>query len=623
MKKIFWLVKDGKRTGPHRPEELQDKIAAGEVQAGDLVFYPGSKGLERIGNLEDFDFGGSGGGNGKGQSGGGDRSGGAPAPSPKPSPRPSRQEAQPKPAQSPAPQSPKPAEPEDASGNRSVQKSPPPPKPRLPTPQPQQDAESAQQQRRPSTRILSRRELEKESSRLEAELQRVRDAQSPNHGQPGGDMRDTTPLVVDNPGSQRPAPFKKKPAPPTELSSHAKKDEPEIEIDYSFAEDAVRQEDEYQRQAEGSEPEESPSPSSSASPPAPPEQGDQKQSTEVKPRPGSQPGTSGDIYGMQTVVINAPGRKSRPRRNEPVERERSDKEADRQYPDVIKAALRSVEDQGEDAEIISPDRDSSDVLPEARQNQLRESVEERKPRHKIKPEFENSLGIGFVAVEGLPLGFGIWPVRVKDYRAFVTESGYDAGDKWRNPDFLQLGDNPVTYVSYDDACAFCLWLTEKERAEGWLDPRQVYRLPSDAEWSVAVGLREVGAKMPHQLNGKDTKNYPWGTEWPPPKGVGNYSDESADRKFGWGMIAKGYDDGYVYTSPVGAFPPNQNRLFDMGGNVWEWVQEWFDDSQTTRTLRGASWTTTQQEHCLSSAREADPPEARRGKNGFRIVLAAE
>jgi formylglycine-generating enzyme required for sulfatase activity len=125
------------------------------------------------------------------------------------------------------------------------------------------------------------------------------------------------------------------------------------------------------------------------------------------------------------------------------------------------------------------------------------------------------------------------------------------------------------------------------------------------------------------LHAKIADHYPWGNEWPPPKGVGNYADESAVKKFGWENVAPGYDDGYVYTSPVGSFPPNRNKIFDMGGNVWEWVQEWFDDTETTRALRGASWTTNQPEMLLTSARDSDAPEARRGKNGFRLVLAVE
>ena len=107
--------------------------------------------------------------------------------------------------------------------------------------------------------------------------------------------------------------------------------------------------------------------------------------------------------------------------------------------------------------------------------------------------FTNTLGMKFVQVQGTKVQFCIWETRVKDYAAYsAANEGVDGS--WKKPSrvrgkpFKQADTHPVVNVSWNDAQTFCEWLTKKELAEGKIKERQKYRLPTDAEWSVAVGL---------------------------------------------------------------------------------------------------------------------------------------
>jgi formylglycine-generating enzyme required for sulfatase activity len=249
----------------------------------------------------------------------------------------------------------------------------------------------------------------------------------------------------------------------------------------------------------------------------------------------------------------------------------------------------------------------------------------------------NSLGMRFVPVPGTEALFCIWDTRVKDFEAFVSATGHDAtagmwsarsdgwkqrGDTWKNPGFSQGPEHPVCGVSWEDAKAFCQWLTEKERKDELISGSQSYRLPTDAEWSAAVGLDEPSGGMPKDKDAKIKGVYPWGAEWPPPPGAGNYAGEEAkDENWpsNWNVIA-GYHDGYARTSPVGSFKPNRYGLYDMGGNVWQWCEDWYDTSQKSRVLRGASWVNFDPGFLLSSFRNVSAPGSRLNLFGFRVVL---
>jgi serine/threonine protein kinase len=225
-----------------------------------------------------------------------------------------------------------------------------------------------------------------------------------------------------------------------------------------------------------------------------------------------------------------------------------------------------------------------------------------------RPPVTNTLGMKFVPVAGLNVLVSVWETRVQDYQAFARATGR----QWQKPDFKQGPTHPVTMVNWADAKAFCEWLSKKEGRR--------YRLPTDAEWSLAVGIRSEIDGDPVHKDGV-APGYPWGPAWPPPEKAGNYADASAQKfSTSYGYI-DGYDDGFPHTSPVGSFPPNASGLYDLGGNVWEWCEEWLDsEKREERTLRGCSWYDGAEIYMRSSSRYGVHHSYRMDFSGFRCVL---
>jgi formylglycine-generating enzyme required for sulfatase activity len=160
--------------------------------------------------------------------------------------------------------------------------------------------------------------------------------------------------------------------------------------------------------------------------------------------------------------------------------------------------------------------------------------------------------------------------------------------------------HPVTMVNYEDAQSFCRWLSAKEG--------KTYRLPTDAEWSKAVGLTEDASPAPAQRHYDGSTVFPWGHYYPPKRRDGNFNTVEVD-------------DGYDDTAPVMSFRPNKIGIYDLGGNVSEWCNDWYDQSREYRFLRGSSWGDGGREQLHSSSRFGDyPPDYRDEHIGFRCVF---
>jgi formylglycine-generating enzyme required for sulfatase activity len=248
----------------------------------------------------------------------------------------------------------------------------------------------------------------------------------------------------------------------------------------------------------------------------------------------------------------------------------------------------------------------------------------------------NSLGMEFVPVPGTEVLFCKWETRVKDFETFAKETGYDAmagmcslkrgnwgenGDTWKSPGFAQESTHPVCGVSWDDAQAFCKWLTGKERKSGRLKPGQEYRLPRDWEWSVAVGLDEEKNGTPRDNHCTIGGVYPWGRDWPPPKDAGNYAGSEAKDADRRRTVIDGFSDGYARTAPVGSFKANGLGICDLGGNVWEWCEDFYDGNSGARVLRGGSWGNYETLALLSPFRGFSVSVKRYDLYGFRAVVS--
>jgi formylglycine-generating enzyme len=247
-----------------------------------------------------------------------------------------------------------------------------------------------------------------------------------------------------------------------------------------------------------------------------------------------------------------------------------------------------------------------------------------------KQWFQDELPVHPVRITR-PFYMGATVVTVGQFRHFVKDTNYktdaEKGDggmiyskkeerwapqkgmKWDAVPWSLADDQPVVFVSWNDAQAFCRWLSRKEK--------QTYRLPTEAEW-------EMGCR-----GGSVWTRFPWGDRLPGDKDT-NFGDGNAKLPESLTTVS----DGYENVSPVRAFPPNGYGLYDMGGNVMQWVEDWYDRNYyetsplenpkgpatgSGRVNKGGNWYSSPAD-CRCAFRGFSGPSMSFWNLGFRVVL---
>ena len=223
---------------------------------------------------------------------------------------------------------------------------------------------------------------------------------------------------------------------------------------------------------------------------------------------------------------------------------------------------------------------------------------------------------------------GVQPITNAEYARFVRDTGHrspavyelpivvKAGGPERERAFRQVGgpyvwedghpqaervDHPVTLVRYDDAAAYCSWLSAVTG--------KAFRLPTEAEWEKAA------------RGGAESKRYPWG--------------DRLDRNMANFLVDPALKPTHG-TTPCRSYPPNPFGLFDMAGNVWEWVYDWYDSRYYStagarnptgpplghmRIVRGGSWLVADVRMLSCSHRHKVPPDTYSYAIGFRVACS--
>ncbi len=220
----------------------------------------------------------------------------------------------------------------------------------------------------------------------------------------------------------------------------------------------------------------------------------------------------------------------------------------------------------------------------------------------------------------------------RDFREF-RPTHTSGAERYRE---LAADRHPAVFLRWKDAALYCNWLSNKEglspaykidgRTVALIDPPTTgYRLPTEAEWVWVARYGGIG----------EAHRYPWGDSMPPARNSGNYADISAEVFVDAALSV--YDDGYPLTAPVGKFPPNPAGIYDLGGNVAEWVHDVYvvnstfpgqaeldpvgPDEGQYRVIRGSGW----RHSTISQLRVSYRDFGDRGRLdvGFRIARYAD
>src|SRR3990167_4763326 len=236
-------------------------------------------------------------------------------------------------------------------------------------------------------------------------------------------------------------------------------------------------------------------------------------------------------------------------------------------------------------------------------------------------EFNDEVPVHEVCVDDFYIGK--YEVTIAEFGKFVNETGYisDAekrggcfgkvGYKWRKRrdfnwskvDFPQTDRHPAVCISYNDTKEFIKWLNEK-LVVSEANPSGKYRLPTEAEWEYAARSGGKAEKWAGTNNESELSDYAW-------------YDKNSDGK----------------THPVGQKKPNGLGIYDMSGNAWEWVEDWYEVDyydrspkinpvNTTpshaRSMRSGPWSVSSQV-VRAFYRGSDIPESICDGLGFRVA----
>jgi len=217
------------------------------------------------------------------------------------------------------------------------------------------------------------------------------------------------------------------------------------------------------------------------------------------------------------------------------------------------------------------------------------------------------LSMTFVWIPALDLWVGQYEVTNEQYNRYDMSHEYQPYYSHRLDEPVQ----PAVCVSWEDARNFCNWMTRRSKDQ--MPSGRVCRLPTEREWT---GFATCG----------DGRIYPWGNAWPPPNGWNYRGEEGAGmlyRLFQKDACIQGHNDGFIVGCAVKKSGKNSWGLYGVGGNVWEWCQDGYNDDHITRVLKGGAWNNDEPRHLAVTNRSDALPNKNNQMIGFRVVVGPQ